>query len=67
MAKKTRNTVGASRAYPNERSKKNKHSDRQEFSIWTRGMRGEIRRDSYAMNVNRRRNVYNYGGFDYLA
>jgi len=40
MAKKTRNTVGTSRAYPNKRSKKNKHSDRQEFSVWTRGMRG---------------------------
>jgi len=40
MAKKTRNIAGAGRTYPNKRSRKNKHSDSQESSVWTRGMRG---------------------------
>jgi len=36
-------------------------------SLQEQGERGEIRKDSYAMDVDRRRNCYNCRGFGHIA
>jgi len=59
--------VNVGRAYSNRRDRKNKCSDDQKLLQGQESSGGKMRRNSYVMEIDRRRNCYSCGSFRYLA
>ena len=67
MAKETRGITSAGRTYPNRKNRKTNIVVVRNLLQRQERRRGEMRRDSYVIDVNRERNCYSCGGFGYLV
>ena len=67
MAKETRGITSAGRTYSNRKNRKTNIVVVRNLLQRQERRRGEMRRDSYVIDVNRERNCYSCGGFGYLV